>query len=50
MEIIDVIRMVGNTPFLLFALIIWKQERDARMCAEERERETLMIVAGIKPE
>jgi len=47
MELVDLLRAVQNMPFLVFALIIWKQERDARTCAEERERETLLKVAGL---
>jgi len=48
MEIIEVINLLQNAPFLVFALILWKSERDARMKAEERERDTLLKVAGMK--
>jgi len=35
----SVLRIAENLPFLAFTLWLWSQERNARMLAEQRERE-----------
>jgi hypothetical protein len=50
MSIEQVIGMFQNWPFLLFALVLWNTERQARISAEKREREILRDMAQMKPE
>lgn len=50
MTIDRVLELVQNWPFLAFALVLWKSERDARLQAEKRERNILRIMAEVKEE
>jgi hypothetical protein len=50
MGIEQVIGMFQNWPFLLFALVLWNTERQARIAAEKRERELLRELVGTQKE
>jgi hypothetical protein len=44
------IGLFQNWPFLLFALVLWNTERQARITAEKRERDLMRELIGTKIE
>lgn len=47
MSIEQMIELFQQWPILLFALVLWNTERNARVAAEKRERELLRDIAKI---
>lgn len=50
MGIEQAIQLFQNWPFLLFALVLWNTERQARIEAEKRERVLLRELIGVSKE
>jgi hypothetical protein len=50
MGIEQAIQLFQQWPLLLFSLVLWNSERQARMASEKRERELLRTMADVKPE
>lgn len=50
MGIEQAIQLFQNWPFLLFSLVLWNTERQARIAAEKRERGLLRDMAKMPEE